>query len=143
LELTTGNLEYKYNTIIDGGRNESVISIKNGESELTIRGFTITNGSGHMDLTTRLFRGGGIFLIGQGNVRNFYLINNVIRNNTASMGGGLFISTSNVFLSGNSIYDNTADAGGGIKNIRIISIKFIFSYLCDPGKSLLEYITMT
>jgi len=30
LELTTGNLEYKYNTIIDGGRNESVISIKNG-----------------------------------------------------------------------------------------------------------------
>jgi len=115
LELTTGNLEYKYNTIIDGGRNESVISIKNGESELTIRGFTITNGSGHMDLTTRLFRGGGIFLIGQGNVRNFYLINNVIRNNTASTGGGLFISTSNVFLSGNSIYDNTADAGGGIR----------------------------
>ncbi len=115
LELTTGNLEYKYNTIIDGGRNGSVISIKNGESDLTIRGFTITNGSGFFVPIFQLYIGGGIQVGGLSGNRNLHLINNVIRNNTASMGGGLFISTSNVFLSGNSIYDNTADAGGGIR----------------------------
>ena len=150
LELTTGNLEYKYNTIIDGGRNGSVIIIQNGESDLTIRGFTITNGSGFFVPNFQLYIGGGIQVGGLSGNRNLHLINNVIRNNTASMGGGLFISTSNVFLSGNSIYDNTANSGGGIRYednpLNSFSLTFdpvnrcnIYNNLAAQGSDLFTY----
>ncbi|MDP3114150.1 MAG: hypothetical protein Q8M98_05160, partial [Candidatus Cloacimonadaceae bacterium] len=46
LELTTGNVNYKYTTIIDGSRNGAVITSINYESNIVIRGFTITNGTG-------------------------------------------------------------------------------------------------
>ncbi|HPS40151.1 MAG TPA: hypothetical protein PL124_12095, partial [Candidatus Cloacimonadota bacterium] len=34
LELTTGNMEYKHSTIIDGNQSGSVIIIQNGESDI-------------------------------------------------------------------------------------------------------------
>lgn len=46
LELTTGDLQYKYSTILDGDQNGSVILIINQERNVSIRGFTITNGTG-------------------------------------------------------------------------------------------------
>ena len=150
LELTTGNPEYKYNTIIDGGRNGSVIIIQNGESDLTIRGFTITNGSGFFVPIFELYIGGGIQVGGLSGNRNLNLINNVIRNNSASMGGGIFISSSNVFLSGNSIHDNIAETGGGIRfeddNSNLWSLNFdpvnrcnIYNNLAAQGSDLFTY----
>jgi hypothetical protein len=116
LELTTGNPEYKHSTIIDGNQSGSVIIIQNGESELTIRGFTITNGSGwpHPNPNMNISLGGGIQIGGLSGNRNVNLVNNVICKNSSFDGGGLFISTANVFLSGTSIFENIAHAGGGL-----------------------------
>jgi hypothetical protein len=114
LELTTGNPEYKHSTIIDGNQSGSVIIIQNGESELTIRGFTITNGSGFYNPSLSISYGGGVQIGGLSGNRNVNLINNVICKNKSTLGGGLFISTANVFLSGTSIFENIARSGGGL-----------------------------
>ena len=46
LELTTGDFYYIDSTIIDGNQRGSCIRVDNGEQNVVIRGFSITNGSG-------------------------------------------------------------------------------------------------
>jgi len=115
LELTTGNLEYKHSTIIDGNQTGSVIIVQNGESDLTIRGFTITNGSGWYVQLQGMSLGGGIQIGGLSGNRNVNIINNVICNNNSDSGGGVFISNANVWLSGTSIINNVSRSGGGLR----------------------------
>lgn len=126
LELTTGNMEYKHSTIIDGNQSGSVIIIQNGESEVTIRGFTISNGSGWTSANRNY--GGGIQIGGLSGGRNVRLINNIICNNKADSGGGVFISTANVLLSGTSIFNNISHSGGGVRFENTISGQWSLSF---------------
>jgi len=121
LELTTGNQEYKHSTTIDGNQTGSVIIIQNGESNVTIRGFTITNGTGWYIQNLGMSIGGGIQIGGLSGGRNVRLINNVICNNKSDSGGGVFISTANVWLSGTSIFKNISRSGGGVRFENTIS----------------------
>ncbi|HNQ43662.1 MAG TPA: hypothetical protein PKI59_04500, partial [Candidatus Cloacimonadota bacterium] len=115
LELTTGDLSYKYNTILDGGSNGSVVQIRNNESNVIIRGFTVTNGSGFYDDVYDETYGGG-FLIGSiATANDIKIVNCIISGNRASAGGGIQASRCNLTLSGITIRDNSADAAGGIK----------------------------
>lgn len=130
LELTTGNQEYKHSTTIDGNQTGSVIIIQNGESDVTIRGFTITNGSGWYIPDLGMSIGGGIQIGGLSGNRNVNLINNVICRNNSDSGGGVFISTANVFLSGSSIFNNVSRSGGGVRFENTISGHWSLSF--DP-----------
>jgi len=126
LELTTGNMEYKHSTIIDGHQSGSVIIIQNGESDITIRGLTISNGSGWT--SANMNYGGGIQIGGLSGSRNVRLINNMICNNKADSGGGVFISTANVLLSGTSIFKNISRSGGGVRFENTISGQWSLSF---------------
>ncbi|MBM4403088.1 MAG: T9SS type A sorting domain-containing protein [Candidatus Cloacimonetes bacterium] len=115
LELTTGDIDYKYTTIIDGNQNGSVIMIRNGESNVVIRGFTITNGSGYYASIYNTTVGGGINIVGLTNPRQVYIVNSLFHGNNADFGGGLSASACNLYLSGTTIRDNQASYGGGIR----------------------------
>jgi len=113
LELTTGDEQYIYSTIIDGQRLSSCVSIVTGETDTCLRGLTITNGQGADD--DPLF-GGGISIFGD----DFYLvqcdiINCIITKNYGRNTGGIIIEDGEVYLSGTSIRQNEAlRTGGGI-----------------------------
>ncbi|MDD4310704.1 MAG: hypothetical protein PHO32_10010, partial [Candidatus Cloacimonetes bacterium] len=114
LELVTGNLDYKYNTILDGSQNGPVVEVKDNESNIAVRGFTITNGSGayanYYDTTV----GGGINIGGLSGQRICKVINCMVYDNQADLGGGIRVSAGNLTLSGLSIFNNSAASGGGL-----------------------------
>jgi hypothetical protein len=96
------------NTIIDGNRSGSVISIANTDW-LQINGFTIRNGSGEIPFLSYI--GGGL------NVDNSNIIvkNCHIQNNQADLGGGILLCDSNLNLEATTIRHNAAfNFGGGI-----------------------------
>jgi len=150
LELTTGNQDYKHSTTIDGNQAGSVIIIQNGESDVTIRGFTITNGSGWTSPSINFTLGGGIQIGGLSGNRNVSLVNNVICKNNSLRGGGVFISTANVLLSGTSIFNNSAHSGGGIRfentisgnwslNFDPVNRSSVYNNLANQGSDLFTY----
>jgi hypothetical protein len=114
LELTTGNLDYKYSTILDGNQNGSVIQVHDGERNVTIRGLTITNGSGTYYEQYDDSFGGGIFIISMGTPYNAKVTNCYIHSNNARSGGGIRANQCNLNLSGTTIKDNYASSGGGL-----------------------------
>ncbi|MDD2228276.1 MAG: hypothetical protein PHY48_02565, partial [Candidatus Cloacimonetes bacterium] len=57
LEATTSDSTYISSTIIDGNRNGSCVAFRNAEQNATLRGFTITNGSGSPVFADQLCRG--------------------------------------------------------------------------------------
>ncbi len=93
-------------TIIDGQNSGHVV---NGIDDCRIDGFFIQNGNS--------FAGGGVYSSFD---HNFFITNNVIRNNSASsIGGGIYASgTSSVFsfdqaiIVGNVLHDNSASTNG-------------------------------
>jgi len=130
LELTTGSLDYKYNTILDGNQNGSVIQIRNGESFVTIRGFTITNGSGFYDSNSDRSYGGGILIGALSTTNSVNIVScDIVRNNAGS-GGGIQVDRCNLFLSGTSIRNNVSNSGGGIKLAYSFSIQYSTTF--DP-----------
>ncbi|MDP3114361.1 MAG: hypothetical protein Q8M98_06240 [Candidatus Cloacimonadaceae bacterium] len=130
LELTTGNVNYKYTTIIDGSRNGAVITSINYESNIVIRGFTITNGTGEYSVNYDLTVGGGILVGRMSGQRNVSIINCYVHGNTATLGGGLWISACNLFISGVTIKNNRASVGGGIMFPGVSGAQFNTTY--DP-----------
>jgi len=103
LTLTTGDTAYISQTIIDGGRNGSVVTFKRGEdSTAVLNGFKIINGSS--------VRGGGIYCIKS----NPTLINLKISDN---IGGGLYFHESNSNLKNLTIINNTSTLGGGLYSL--------------------------
>ncbi|HEY46710.1 MAG TPA: hypothetical protein G4O14_08005 [Anaerolineae bacterium] len=118
-------------TIIDGGRNGSVVTFQSGETvRAKLTGFTITNGSGNLYLRSQaeviVACGGGIF--GSGEERRYCgggivvdgswptIENNVIRGNAVQHGGGGIFVASRAFptIRGNTIRENQAAGGAGI-----------------------------
>ncbi|NOY50579.1 MAG: hypothetical protein GXO88_08465 [Chlorobi bacterium] len=116
LMLTTGNPDYKYSTIIDGGQNSSCIVARteNTNTNVFINGFSIQNGSGYQHpLFPESFRmGGGIFI---GEDLNFGIENCIIRNNTCNHGGGgiRIYNGASGFINNCIIYKNRADESTG------------------------------
>jgi hypothetical protein len=111
LFLTTQNREDIYNTIIDGNQTGGCIYINGlGQSKLIVTGFTLTNGIGFGNPKV----GGGIRV---NESKNLHLNSNIICNNIAVAGGGIYVMFSKLFLSGNIIKNNRAyGPGGGINN---------------------------
>jgi hypothetical protein len=113
LELTTGNAAYIDSTIIDGQRITSCVCIVHEETDICLRGFTITNGQGEFDYPKR---GGGISIWGDPDILiQCDIINCIITGNYSNNSGGMHIKDGNVFLSGTSVRNNFAlKTGGGI-----------------------------
>jgi len=133
LTATSGNASYKHRTIIDGNYHGSVISFKNGEdSTAQVNGFTIINGSSEKGggiycsgssptLVNLVIKNNNAFLGGGGGIScykgsNAHIENVVIKSNTAAgiIGGGILCSESHIKLENVQINDNTAYYGGGI-----------------------------
>lgn len=110
LEATTGDSLYIANTVIDGAKNGSCIAIRNGVQNATLRGFTLTNGSGYPFFADHTVRGGGILISSAAQVN---LVNCEIYQNTAAHGAGIFCFNSSLYVSGLKIHDNYALVRGG------------------------------
>ncbi|MCD4652181.1 MAG: hypothetical protein K8S56_10425, partial [Candidatus Cloacimonetes bacterium] len=114
LEITTGNYDYVYNTIIDGNQTGSCIALWDPCNAVTIQGFTLTNGSGNSYYGSNVTTGGGIYC--HINVDVLYLTNLLVTGNrNSSSVGGVCLYSNLTYLSGVSIHDNeTAGIAGGL-----------------------------
>ena len=112
LFFITQDRSYIHNTIINGNQSGGCIYINGtGLSKITVTGLTLTNGIGFGSTMV----GGGIRVNESNNV---HLNSNIICNNIAVDGGGIFLMFSKLFLSGNIIKNNRAyGSGGGIYNM--------------------------
>jgi len=114
LELLTGNRDYIYSTIIDGNQSGSVITAGDSESNISIRGFTITKGSGEYYADYEMSVGGGIRISMMTGQKSAAITNCLITGNSATTGGGIRSTSCYLNLSGVTIRDNYASIGGGI-----------------------------
>lgn len=64
LELITGNRDYVYSTIIDANHSGTGILVIDQEASVSIRGFTVVNGSGYYVSIYDFYSGGGILIGG-------------------------------------------------------------------------------
>ena len=112
-------------TIIDGGRNGSVVSFVNGEGRgAVLEGFTLRNGWGVFEGT-----GGGIQCAGSSPT----IRGNNIEVNTAEWGGGIQVVDGAPLLIANSIHDNVATYGGGIYCQGAPSVDIIGNQISSNG----------
>lgn len=112
-EITVESVDGPATTILDGSLPAdpdaaSVVTFDSGETSASIlAGFTVQGGTGTDEFGTR--RGGGILIFESGAT----LRGNLIRNNTAGLGGGVFAISSNIVLDGNHYLSNVAAGGYG------------------------------
>jgi hypothetical protein len=107
LEFTTGDPQYIVQTVIDGQRQASCVSLISAETDAVLQGLTITNGQGDND---NPLYGGGISIFGDypDEMVHCDIIHCVITQNYAKVGGGLYIYDSVVTMSKCSIRRNYA-----------------------------------
>ena len=114
LELLSGDRDHIHSTIIDGNQNGPGVYVADNESNITVQGFTVVNGSGHyseyLDWTT----GGGISIASMSGTREAVIKNCHVTGNSAYNGAGVYFGYCQAYLSGVSIYDNYGSAGAGI-----------------------------
>ncbi len=111
LEATTNDSTYISSTIIDGNNTDSCIRFYNqAQQGSTLRGFTLEHGIGHPFGAQDERRGGGIFAYSNCTVT---IINCIVTNNLATMGGGIFAFEVSLTLRGVDIHHNQASASGG------------------------------
>ncbi len=105
-------------TIIDGDIDQDpetvdgpTVTFENGETrDAVLAGFTITGGTGKLDLS--LLAGGGIFCKDASPT----IRQNVIIHNQCEIGGGIYLSGSDALFERNLVIENdAAHSGGGIK----------------------------
>ncbi|MCF7793913.1 MAG: carboxypeptidase regulatory-like domain-containing protein [Candidatus Cloacimonetes bacterium] len=112
LEMITNDPQYISQTVIDGQKQTSCVSLVSGEQNTILRGFTITNGQGEYD---NPYYGGGISIYGdypiliECDIINCVITKNYSQNTT----GGIRIIDGDVYLSGCSIRRNYACSSGG------------------------------
>ena len=106
-------------TIIDGNQESRCVRIDNCEN-ISLIGFTIQNGYAVGSASAGW--GGGVLILG---LQNGILSDCRIKNNTANLGGGLFINTSNISLESNTIsYNQGITQGGGLDLDGLNNIQF-------------------
>ncbi len=125
LELTTGNEQYVFTTIIDGQRLESCIRIHNGETDAHIQGFTIQNGFGTLFWSED---GGGVLVH---DYSTAYITNCIIKKNIATLGAGIYARHGFLYVSGLNIFENSAGWGGAIYMADDSTINFDNENLCN------------
>jgi len=100
-------------TVINGGKNGSVVTFSSGEGNgAVLQGFTITNGSGTEEEPDWIC-GGGIYVFNSSPT----IIGNIISKNSVDLvGGGIYMRYSSSNITGNTIIENSAVRcdGGGI-----------------------------
>jgi len=113
LEAIDGDSTYISQTIIDGNRNGSCVAFRNAEQIASLRGFTLTNGTGYLTYD-EYTRGGGVL------ISNTYmtgstvtLVNCNIYGNHAGMGAGISSTNASLQLSGLNVHHNYGLASGG------------------------------
>lgn len=118
LFLTTADTSYIATTILDGNREDAVVTII-GSANAGLYGFTIQNGVGRLDHENpdddpnmrNLRSGGGCYIDNS----SMILSHCFIKNNRAHMAGGVSCSNSSVYFIGNNILLNkTFEFGGGL-----------------------------
>ena len=118
LVMSTGDLYYMHNTIIDGNFDGGCINILDCIDGLLIHGFTLIHGIGSYN---GAISGGGISIfesivdIKQCNITN---------NTVTGCGGGVYIEDSNVYLSGTWITQNQSYISGGGIHILTSEVEF-------------------
>jgi len=128
----TGNRNDIYNTKISYSPDSCVLFINGEGSGAVLNGFSIQGGSGTSTGTPQnpQREGGGIF------IRNASpsILNCVIKNNTASTGGGISIQSSgpvtSPYLAGNVIKNNSSSRQGG--GLSIPSANRTIQVIFDP-----------
>ena len=116
----TADTTYISQTIIDGQKLSNVITMIDVD-EATVEGFTIQNGHAnrqapyHSYLSDNITSGGGLKIINFQESRGGLKIisNNIIKNNYANFGGGVWSVGAQVHFRGNNIYRNSAITDGG------------------------------
>jgi hypothetical protein len=109
------NVSTILSTVIDGQPTRSSDSVSAvlfsaGEDSTTqLIGFTLINGLGTQ--VQGAFRGGGILVSGESSPQIKY---NIVRNNSAVIGGGIAVYGASPTIVHNAIVDNRATDGGGI-----------------------------
>ena len=105
LSLTTGDISYAWQTIIDGNHSGSCIWIEEVDFA-EINGFTLMNGSGSYYAQS----GGGFIAFS-----SYAIVKNciVMENSTFGLGAGIYFSHSNGVLSGCIIKNNHSYSFGG------------------------------
>jgi len=109
------NESYIANTVINGNQNGTVVRFNNNETRSAVlNGFTITNGSGHLELEFSTFGvGGGIYIQHASPV----ISNCIVEHNFAYLGGGIALrSGGNPLFKGNTIRYNLGYSYGGVLN---------------------------
>jgi hypothetical protein len=109
LETITNDTSYISQTIINGSHNQGSVILLNGSVyNATVRGFTITGGSGFEGNYNTY--GGGIFVY----VGELNLINSIVEYNASENGGGINLDHGgSLSLSGSIIRNNVSYRGGG------------------------------
>jgi hypothetical protein len=114
LELMTGNRDYVYSTMIDANHNGTGIYVNDYETNVTIQGFSVVNGTGYYNSLYDWTSGGGIAIGGMSGQRSARIINCHVTGNRADNGAGVVLSALNAYLSGVSIHHNIGGIGAGI-----------------------------
>jgi len=127
---TTGDESYIKNTIIDGNDNGSCVKVHNGETYVSLIGFTIQHGSGH---TLTYVYGGGIYIKQTSGDVDINIFHCVIQDNISQYGGGIYINyPAGLTLKGTTIRGNHASIiGGGIYKGGYVTINFSQQDLCN------------
>jgi|GEM_PF-1174643 len=91
-------------TTLDGGGGGPVVTVDDAAIGATtvLAGFTITGGNAE--------KGGGLRIV---NGAAPLIENNIVRNNTAGRGGGIYADASSPLIRNNTLRDNTATVFGG------------------------------
>ena len=118
-DITVKSVDGPIKTIIDGGRDGSVVTLGSGETkDAVLDGFTIQNGSGTFItlpyLGAGFYCGGGVFCWGSTPT----ITNCMITNNYAYLGGGIYLRASTPTITNCMIVRNRATGlihgGGGL-----------------------------
>ncbi|MDD3535648.1 MAG: T9SS type A sorting domain-containing protein [Candidatus Cloacimonetes bacterium] len=109
LEYTTGNSDYIAETVIDANQSGGCFHI-DMDSEVTLHGLYLTNGSGCSAMVPGPAQGGAIF----GGNSKINIVNCRIIGNRAPEGAGVYFYQSDVYLSGTEITENWGHYYGGL-----------------------------
>ena len=111
LFVTTGDEDYILQTVIDGNRNDHVVTFASGETATaTLSGLTITNGYAH-GASAPDTEGGGIFCLNNSSPTLTHL--RVTFNEAVEEGGGMYFAHCVPTIRDVAITHNLAGTGGG------------------------------
>ena len=121
LLVTTGDMGYIHQTVINGNRNDHVVTFVNGEpATARLSGFTITNGYAH-GTSAPEYSGGGVFCVGSNPTLTHLKISG---NEATNEGGGLYLAHCSSTIQ-DVLVTNNLSGGGGRRNP-------IFLWQCEP-----------